>query len=251
METWLVLLHAISLNLTIMTIISVLIQLCLTISLGIQNTACLTNLFSGCSCCVETGHLIGAYRLAGFFTVGMTTDRVFRAGYTISSFVSLALSLLDFFNFYIFGLSGIFHKMFFRYSGLWFSSEQGFSQFCPSWPWGDVHWCRFMVTMAVLEHPSVYWKFLHFQRCWLIWSNIMGAVWSFNNRHSACELKYRNLSLRSHCHNNIFAYCFFFRNSDFLFVLFLTVFLVIKHNACNGTKNSKALSFLLSSQKCR
>ena len=79
-----------------MTIISVLIQLCLTISLGIQNTACLTNLFSGCSCCVETGHLIGAYRLAGFFTVGMTTDRVFRAGYTISFFVSLALSLLDF-----------------------------------------------------------------------------------------------------------------------------------------------------------
>ena len=67
------------------------------ISFEIQNSACLTNLFSGCSCCVETGHLIcGAYRLAGFFTVGMTTDRVFRAGYTISFFVSLALSLLDF-----------------------------------------------------------------------------------------------------------------------------------------------------------
>ena len=157
---------------------------------GNSENSLLTNLFGGCSCCVETDDLIcGAYRLTGFFTVGMTTDRVFRAGYTISSFVSLALSLLDFFNFYIFGLSGIFHKMFFRYSGLWFSSEQGFSQFCPSWPWGDVHWCRFMVTMAVLEHPSVYWKFLHFQRCWLIWSNIMGAVWSFNNRHSACELK--------------------------------------------------------------
>ena len=31
-----------------------------------------------------------------FFMVGMTTDRVFRAGYTISFFVSLALSLLDF-----------------------------------------------------------------------------------------------------------------------------------------------------------
>ena len=67
------------------------------ISFEIQNSACLTNLFGGCSCCVETGHLIcGAYRLAGFFTVGMTTDRVFRAGYTISFFVSLALSLLDF-----------------------------------------------------------------------------------------------------------------------------------------------------------
>ena len=67
------------------------------ISFEIQNSACLTNLFSGCSCCVETGHLIcGTYRLAGFFTVGITTDRVFRAGYTISFFVSLALSLLDF-----------------------------------------------------------------------------------------------------------------------------------------------------------
>ena len=31
-----------------------------------------------------------------FFTVGITTDSVFRAGYTISFFVSLALSLLDF-----------------------------------------------------------------------------------------------------------------------------------------------------------
>ena len=72
-------------------------QLCLTISLGIQKTAWLTNLFSGCSCCVETGHLIcGAYRLAVFFTVGMTTDRAFRAGYAISFFVSLSLSLLDF-----------------------------------------------------------------------------------------------------------------------------------------------------------
>ena len=71
--------------------------LCLAISFGIQNAVCLTNLFRGCSCCVETGHLIcGAYRLAGFFTVGMTTDRVFRAGYTISFFVSLGLSLLDF-----------------------------------------------------------------------------------------------------------------------------------------------------------
>ena len=80
-----------------MTIISALIQLCLTISLGTQKTACLTNPFSGCSCCVETGHLIcGAYRLTGFFTVGMITDRVFLAGYTISFFVSLALSLLDF-----------------------------------------------------------------------------------------------------------------------------------------------------------
>ena len=71
------------LNLTIMTIISVLIQLCSTISLGIQKTTCLTNLFSGCSSCVEIGHLIcSAYRLTLFLTVGMTTDRVFRAGYT-------------------------------------------------------------------------------------------------------------------------------------------------------------------------
>ena len=70
---------------------------CLTISLGIHKTACLTDLFSGRSYCVETSHLICcAYWLTGFFAVGMSTDRVFRAGYTISFFVSLALSLLDF-----------------------------------------------------------------------------------------------------------------------------------------------------------
>ena len=64
---------------------------------GNSENSLLTNLFGGCSCCVETDDLIcGAYRLTGFFTVGMTTDRVFRAGYTISSFLSLALSLLDF-----------------------------------------------------------------------------------------------------------------------------------------------------------
>ena len=71
-----------------------------------------------------------------------------------------------------------------------------------------------------------------------------GAVGSFNNRHSARELKYRNLSLRNHYHN-IFAHCFFCCNSGFLFVLILTVFLVIKHSTCNGTKNSKALSFFV------
>ena len=76
-----------------------------------------------------------------------------------------------------------------------------------------------------------------------------GAVGIFNNRHSAHELKYRNLSLRSHYHNNIFAHCFLFRNSGFLFVLFLTVFLVIKINARNGTKNSMALSFFVTVTK--
>ena len=80
-----------------MTIISVLIQFCLTISLGIHKAACLIDLFSGRSYCVETSNLIcGAYQLTGFFAVGMSTDRVFRAGYTISFFVSLALSLLDY-----------------------------------------------------------------------------------------------------------------------------------------------------------
>ena len=76
-----------------------------------------------------------------------------------------------------------------------------------------------------------------------------GAVGSFDNRHSACELKHFNLPLRSHDHTNIFASCFFSRNSCFLFVLLLTVFLVIKHNTYNGTKNSNALSFFVSVTK--
>ena len=60
---------------------------------------------------------------------------------------------------------------------------------------------------------------------------------------------YCNLPLRSHDHTNIFASCFFSRNSCFLFVLLLTVFLVIKHNTYNGTKNSNALSFYVSVAK--
>ena len=86
-----------------MAIISVLIQLCLTINLEIHKTACWTNLFSERSQCLETSHLIcSAYWLTVlffvvvFFAVEMSTDRIFRANYTISFFVSLALSLLDF-----------------------------------------------------------------------------------------------------------------------------------------------------------
>ena len=80
---------------TIMTIISAIMQLCLTISLGIHKTACSTNLFS--SSCVETSHFIcSAYRLTDFFALVMSIDGVFRTGYTISFFVSLTLSLLSF-----------------------------------------------------------------------------------------------------------------------------------------------------------
>ena len=111
------------------------------------------------------------------FAVEMSTDGIFWENFTISFFVSLALSLLDFlrpfYNFWIFGLSGIFHKMLFHYSGLRFSSEQGFGQFWPLWPWRDVHWCHFMITTVVLENPLVYGKVFHFQGCWLIWSNIV------------------------------------------------------------------------------
>ena len=131
-----------------MTIISVLIQLCLTISLGIQNTACLTNLFSGCSCCVETGHLIGAYRLAGFFTVGMTTDRVFRAGYTISFFVSLALSLLDFLRLLLIIFKYLVYLLFFI--KCFFGTQD----------------CAFPVSRVWSIMPIV--TLLHFQRCRLI-----------------------------------------------------------------------------------
>ena len=55
----------------IMTIISVIIQLCVSISLGIDKTACSIDLFSGRPYCVETRHLIrGAYRLTVFFRSG-------------------------------------------------------------------------------------------------------------------------------------------------------------------------------------
>ena len=127
------------LHLTIMTIISVLIQYCLTISLGIHKTACLTNIFSGRSYCMETSYLIcGAYRLTVFFTVGMSTHRVFQAGYTISYFVSLALSSLDLlcllliiFKYFVYLV--FFIKCFFSTHDCAFSMSRGLLL------WSDVH----------------------------------------------------------------------------------------------------------------
>ena len=83
----------------IMTVINLLIQLRLTISLGIHKRACLINLFSRRSFCVETSHLIcSAYRLTGFFALGMSTDSVFRAGYTILFYVSFGTFFISFFT---------------------------------------------------------------------------------------------------------------------------------------------------------
>ena len=85
------------LNLTIMTIISILIQLCLTISLGIHKTAYLIDLFSGRSCCVETSHLIWvAYRLTGFSQWECLLTGFFEQAIRYHFLLALALSLLDF-----------------------------------------------------------------------------------------------------------------------------------------------------------
>ena len=63
--------------------------------------------------------------------------------------------------------------------------------------------------------------------------------------NSARELKYRNLSLRSHYHNDVFVHCFFSRNSGFLFVLPLTVFQLINITPVMGPKTQKLFLFLL------
>ena len=83
----------------IMAIINILIQLRLAISLGIHKRACLKNLFSRRFYCVQTSHLIyGAYRLTGLFGVGMSTDKVFRAGYTILFYVSFGTFFISLFT---------------------------------------------------------------------------------------------------------------------------------------------------------
>ena len=81
----------------IMTIISVIIQLCVSISLGIHKTACSIDLFSGRPYCVETRHLIReAYRLTVFFRSGDVYWWGFSRRLYDNIFFSLALSLLDF-----------------------------------------------------------------------------------------------------------------------------------------------------------
>ena len=132
--------------------------------MGVHKTACLTNLFSRHWYCLEASDLIcSTYWLIVFFVVGMSTGGVFRAGYTISFFLSLAFSLLDFLGplLIVYEYSDIFYKMFFQYSGLCFSIEMVFGQFWMSWLWRYFHWCHFMVTIAVFEHPFVYWKVFH------------------------------------------------------------------------------------------
>ena len=68
-----------------------------------------------------------------------------------------------------------------------------------------------------------------------------GAVQSFNNRHSAREIKYCTLFLWSHYHNNIFELPFCFCNSGFFCSFLLTVLFVIKQRTFSKTKNSKKL----------
>ena len=183
METWLVLLHATSFKSNYHDNYKCT-HTSLTISLGIQKTACLTNLFRGCSCCVETSHLIcSAYRLTGFFTMGMTTERVFRAGYTISFFVSLTLSLFDFLRllliifkylvYLVFFIKCFFIKCFFGTQDCAFPVSRGWVDFAhcnPGVMFTDVaSW-----SLRLFLNTPVYWKVLHFQRCPLIWSIIVG-----------------------------------------------------------------------------
>ena len=163
------------LNLTIMTIISVPIQLCLTISFGIHKATCLTDLL--------TSHLIcGDYWLTVFFTVGMSTDRIFWAVYTISCFASLALSLLDFLRLLLIILKYLVYLVFF----ISFSSTQDCA-FPMSRGWVNFG-RRDLVVMFTnvtswslrlfLNIPFFLWKVLHFQRCRLVWSNIV-EQWVF------------------------------------------------------------------------
>ena len=129
--------------------------------------------------------------------------------------------------------------MFFRYSDCALPVGRGLVV--------TLKWCSLMLLHG---RYGCSWTFLYllesplFSKMLVNLIQYHAAVGSFNNQHCARELKYHNLSLWSHYHNNIFANCFFFYNSGFLFVLFLTVFLVIKHNTYNRTKNS-----LLSSWK--
>ena len=198
-----------------MTNVRLLIQLCLTISLGIHKTACLADLFSGRSYCVETSYLIcGAYWLTGFFAVGMSTVRVFGAGYKISFFVGLTLSLLDFLRLLLiivkYSVCLIFFiKCFFSTHDCAFLMSRGLVNFgsrdlevmftdLTSWS------LRLFLSIPLFIGKSLFLKMP---------VNLIqyhGAVESFNNRHFACELKYRDLSLRNHYNNNIFAHCFFF-----------------------------------------
>ena len=85
----------------------------------------------------------------------------------------------------------------------------------------------------------------YFQRCRLIWSNIVGQ-WEFSTVDTLSSIKNIKVShLPIHSHSNVFShYASFFRNSVLL-LIFLGAFLILELNSCKRTNNSRVSPFLV------
>ena len=113
------------------------------------------------------------------------------------------------------------------------------------WPPINIYWCCSLVCAGVFDHSFVDWKDTYFQRCWLIWSNIVGH-WEFSTTNIFFfDLKHKIQSSLIHSHSHVFShFACFFHNSVLLF-LFLTVFLILKLNSCKRTNNLCVSPFLV------
>ena len=138
------------------------------------------------------------------FCSGESTGGAFRANYTISFFVCLALNLLGLLRLLliVFKYSVdlvFFRKCFsvlrialFKWAGVWSMLDVVTSERC---------------SLIFLNIPLL--EILSFSKMPVNLIQYRWAAGSFNKRHSARELKYCNLPLQSHYHNNVFADCFF------------------------------------------
>ena len=190
---------------------------------------------------METSQLIcGAYQLAVFSNWGCLLSGFFEQ--TIQYDLLLAWHfLLDF-------LRLLFMKYFFSTQDYAFPIRNDLVNFgfCDL---GEMFTDVTSWSLRLFLSISLFMERLSFSKMPVNLIQYLGAVGNFNNRHSARELKYRNLSFGVTITIMYLHISLFFRNSGFLFVSPLTVFLVIKRNTCNGNKNSKTLSFLWPSPK--
>ena len=122
------------------------------------------NPFSGCSHYLEASHLIyDANRMTGFSVMGISIERHFRAICKIIFLLPvLRLALLFFI--------GMVYLVFFPL--YCFSS-------LVSTLTADFHRRRPLLCTAISDHSFVDWKISYFQRCRLIWPNIVGQ-WEFS-----------------------------------------------------------------------
>ena len=124
------------------------------------------NHLSCCSRCLEASQMIcDANRLTGFSVMRISIEGSFPAICQTNVSVNRVLLLLII-------LICTVYLVFFQV--IFSPSWQKIWQICLFWPRFDIYWRCSLVCTTVFDHSFVDWKNTYFQRCQLIWYNIVG-----------------------------------------------------------------------------